>query len=49
MEYINGGDENPLKKTAPWYAVNPILREQDAFEDALERYDQKAKQPAGEV
>ncbi len=41
MEYINGGDENPLKKATPWYAVNPILRVQGAFEDALEA--EKAK------
>jgi hypothetical protein len=44
MEYINGGDENPLKKATPWYAVNPILRVQDAFEDAL--IAEKAKQEA---
>jgi len=45
MEYVNGGDENPLKKATPWYAVNPLLRVQDAFEDAvavLERGDRSS-------
>lgn len=35
MEYINGGNEEILERGKPWYAVNPILRVQDEFEDAV--------------
>lgn len=45
MEYINGGGENPMKKANPWYTVNPILRVQDAFEDAVKAEKQKQTLP----
>ena len=36
MEYINGDDDSdPFMSAAPWYAVNPIVRELRQFKDAL--------------
>ena len=34
QEYINGGEEDPFNEPAPWYAVNPILREMNPFKEA---------------
>lgn len=36
MEHINGGDHtDPFVSAAPWYAVNPIVRELRQFKDAV--------------
>ncbi|HEX8195300.1 MAG TPA: hypothetical protein VF571_03740 [Pyrinomonadaceae bacterium] len=37
LEYINGGDEDIWEEVAPWYAVNPIVRELREFKTARER------------
>lgn len=34
LEYIDGGDANPFEDSAPWYAVNPIVRELPKFKAA---------------
>ncbi len=40
MEYINGGDENdPFSPAAPWYAVNPIVRQLPQFKAAVSALD----------
>lgn len=37
FEYINGGQEdNPFDPAAPWYVVNPIVRELSQFKRAVE-------------
>lgn len=37
MEYINGGaHSDPFVSAAPWYAVNPIVRELRQFKDAVD-------------
>src|SRR5262249_46849524 len=42
MEYINGGEEeDPFNPAAPWYAVNPIVRELSPFKNALAALDQE--------
>jgi hypothetical protein len=43
MEYINGGDDDPLVEATPWYAVNPILRVQPPFKDALKALRDRPK------
>lgn len=40
LEYINGGDEDIWEEVAPWYAVNPIVRELREFKTARERIKQ---------
>jgi hypothetical protein len=36
LEYIDGGDEtNLFEKNAPWYGVNPVVRELKPFQDAV--------------
>lgn len=36
LEYINGdGSAGPFESAAPWYAVNPIVRELGQFKEAL--------------
>ncbi len=37
LEYINGGDEDVFEEVAPWYAVNPIVKELRQFKEARER------------
>jgi hypothetical protein len=34
LEYINGGNEDIWEEVAPWYAVNPIVRELRQFKSA---------------
>lgn len=34
LEYLNGGDESTFDAAAPWYAVNPIVRELSQFKRA---------------
>lgn len=34
LEYIDGGDDDPFAASAPWYAVNPIVRELPKFKAA---------------
>jgi energy-coupling factor transporter ATP-binding protein EcfA2 len=41
LEYVNGGDEDPLALAEPWYAVNPIVRELQKFKEAKVRSQQK--------
>ncbi len=36
LEYINGGNEDIWEEVAPWYAVNPIVRELRQFKSAKE-------------
>jgi hypothetical protein len=43
LEYINGGKDKKLRSMAPWYAVNPVLREQYGFEDAMKALQEKEK------
>lgn len=35
LEYVNGDDEGTLDSAAPWYAVNPIVRELRKFKEAV--------------
>ena len=37
LEYINGGSDDIWEEVAPWYAVNPIVRELKQFKSAKER------------
>lgn len=53
LEYINGGDEDVIgdftqasEQVAPWYAVNPIVRELSQFKRARERIAKSRKSPA---
>jgi hypothetical protein len=42
MEYINGGVESDsFNPAAPWYAVNPIVRQLPQFKAALAILDQE--------
>jgi signal transduction histidine kinase len=43
QEYINGGEEDPFNEPAPWYAVNPILREMNPFNEALRHLSNPGK------
>ena len=36
LEYINGGSDDIWEEFAPWYAVNPIVRELKQFKSAKE-------------
>ena len=36
LEYINGGSDDIWDEVAPWYAVNPIVRELKQFKSAKE-------------
>jgi len=40
LEYINGGGEDTFDLAAPWYAVNPIVREMRKFKDTVNRLTQ---------
>lgn len=45
LEYINGGvEENPFDPAAPWYAVNPIVRELTQFKTALAQVQKEQAQ-----
>lgn len=35
FEYLNGGSEDEFAEAAPWYAVNPIVRELRTFKNAV--------------
>jgi len=35
MEYINGGEDDLFNEPAPWYAVNPLIRELRPFQRAV--------------
>ncbi len=43
-EYLNGGSDDEFTEAAPWYAVNPIVRELLTFKDAVA---QLQAQPTG--
>jgi hypothetical protein len=46
-EYRNGDDEaSEFEESAPWYAVNPILRETRSFQTALEEAAKANAEPA---
>lgn len=46
LEYVNGGNEDPFNETAPWYAVNPIVRQMNPFKDALQTLKNRGDIPA---
>jgi len=45
FEYMNGGDGNEFDEAAPWYAVNPIVRELRNFKEAIARLKSQPLQP----
>lgn len=50
FEYLNGGSEDEFTEAAPWYAVNPIVRELRTFKDAVAKLQsQTAQQPKPEM
>ncbi len=49
LEYINGGNEDIFEEVAPWYAVNPIVKELRQFKDARDRISAEATQKLEEA